>query len=82
MSQSTMSIQAIRARARDILHAHDLTQEGFARKHGLSYTWLTKFLQGRMVNPRYQTLERLQLALDAESRDSRSVAPSHHLTAA
>ena len=44
-----------------------------ARTAGVSYSWLTKFAQGRIPNPGYMTLKRLHSALllgDPKTREA------------
>jgi transcriptional regulator with XRE-family HTH domain len=43
-----------------------LTQEEFARLHGLSYSWINKFLKGHADNPRFNSLTELQAAIEKE----------------
>lgn len=48
-----------------------------SRKADVSYSWLTKFAQGRATNPTMRNLEPLQRALDEleqEQADKRSAA--------
>jgi transcriptional regulator with XRE-family HTH domain len=60
-----MDLTNVRTNVRKTLEAKGLSQEAFAVKHGLSYSWLNKFLCGKH-DPRNQSLEDLQKALDAE----------------
>lgn len=44
------------------------------RMAGLSYSWLTKFAQGRALNPTMRNLEPLQRALDELEAAERNAA--------
>lgn len=50
------------------LKTRRMTQEAFARKHNLSSSWFNKFLRGCVTNPRVNSVERVQRALDFEAR--------------
>lgn len=50
-----------------MLKNRDLTREAFARKYNLSSSWLYKFAQGNAKNPRIQSLERLEKAIEKEA---------------
>ena len=41
-----------------------------AKQSGVSYSWLSKFANGRIPNPGYATLCKLHVALDKASRKS------------
>ena len=45
------------------LKRHQVSQPAFARRAGVSHSWLNKFLCGHRVNPRFNTMERLQRAV-------------------
>lgn len=38
---------------------HELSQEKLAREVGVTYSWLSKFAQGQLDNPRARTLAKL-----------------------
>lgn len=58
----------MRESVRKTLKARGLSQKEFAEKYGISDSWLNKFLCG-VHNPRYDSLEKLQNAVDKEVLD-------------
>lgn len=62
-----MELHNVRADLRKTLTKRRLTQEAFARKHDLSSSWLNKFLLGKVENPQFRSLERVQKAIEAEA---------------
>jgi transcriptional regulator with XRE-family HTH domain len=63
-----MDLIAVRTQAARTLKNRRMTQEAFARKHNLSSSWFNKFLRGCVTNPRINSLERVQRALENEAR--------------
>lgn len=63
-----MDLTEVRGRAAKTLRTRRMTQEAFARKHNLSSSWFNKFLRGCVTNPRINSLERVQRALEAEAK--------------
>jgi transcriptional regulator with XRE-family HTH domain len=55
-----MDIRTRIAELRAYVKNHDLSQERLAREAGISYSWLSKFAQGQLNNPRADTLARLE----------------------
>ena len=51
-----MNLQNLRSRLSKALELSGESQYGFAEKHGISYSYLNKFLKGWMTNPRLSTL--------------------------
>lgn len=49
-----------------MLKQRGLSQVRFAEKHGLSYSWINKFLNDVADNPRLNTLNDLQAAIEKE----------------
>jgi predicted transcriptional regulator len=69
-----MSLQNVVERVRQdchkVLAERRLSQQEFAEKHGLSYSWLNKFLKGRDTDYRIGSVEDLRLAVQQEKRAS------------
>lgn len=63
-----MELHIVRGQLAETLTSRQMTQDAFARKHDLSYSWLNKFLLGKVKNPRWHSLQRIQKALDAEGK--------------
>lgn len=61
-----MNLQNIRDQLSAALIQSGQTQIQFATKHGLSYSWINKFLNGQADNPEFASLERLRAAIEAE----------------
>jgi predicted transcriptional regulator len=59
---------AVRGKLRGALKSKELTQDGFARKHDIGTSWLNKFLRGEIDNPRVNSLDRLEKAIELELR--------------
>ena len=55
-----MDIRTRLAELRAYVRNHDLSQERLAREAGISYSWLSKFAQGQLNNPRAETLAKLE----------------------
>jgi len=45
---------------RSYVRNHTLSQEKLAREAGISYSWLSKFAQGQIDNPRANTITKLE----------------------
>lgn len=61
-----MNLHNVQKDLREVLHSRGLSQVEFAHLHGLSYSWINKFLNGIADNPRLNTLTDLQAAIDKE----------------
>jgi transcriptional regulator with XRE-family HTH domain len=61
-----MNVHNVRNELAEVLKATSLSQVDFAAKHGLSYSWINKFLNAKQPNPRVNSLLELQAAIDAE----------------
>lgn len=70
-----MNLHNIRTALADTLHARKLSQVEFAAKHGLSYSWINKFLMGHADNPRLSSLSQLEAAIEAERAEMTGAAP-------
>ena len=55
-----MDIRTRIAELRAYVKNHDLSQEKLAREAGISYSWLSKFAQGQVSNPRADTIAKLE----------------------
>lgn len=63
-----MELHIVRGQLAETLTSRQMTQYAFARKHDLSSSWLNKFLLGKVKNPTFRSLQRIQQALEAEAR--------------
>lgn len=65
-------VDKVRKDCEKVLAEHRLSQQEFAEKHGLSYSWLNKVLNGELedLNPRVKSVDRLRDAITAEKRAS------------
>lgn len=61
-----MNLHNLQKDLRDVLHERRLSQFEFAERHGLSYSWINKFLNGAADNPRLNSLTELQDAIEKE----------------
>ena len=61
-----MNLHNVQSELREVLKERGLSQIEFAQIHGLSYSWINKFLNGVAVNPRLNTLTDLQYAIEKE----------------
>jgi transcriptional regulator with XRE-family HTH domain len=61
-----MNLHNVQKDLRDVLHESRLSQFEFAERHGLSYSWINKFLNGIADNPRLNSLNDLQAAIEKE----------------
>lgn len=61
-----MNLHNVRKDLDYVLRARGLSQVEFAKIHGLSYSWINKFLNEKADNPRLNTLNALQSAIDKE----------------
>lgn len=61
-----MDLHIVRESLHKVLKNRHLTREAFARKYNLSSSWLYKFAQGNAKNPRFQSLQRLEKAIEKE----------------
>lgn len=57
---------AVRSKLHEALKRKELTQDGFARKYDIGTSWLNKFLRGEIANPRVNSLDRLEKAIELE----------------
>ena len=64
------AVQKIREDCLRILAVRRLSQQEFSEKHGLSHSWVNKFLNNEEANPRVQSVERLREAVADEQRAS------------
>lgn len=64
-----MDLHNVRESLHKTLETRRMSLVAFARKHKFSSSWLYKFGQGNAPNPRYQSLERLQKAIETEAED-------------
>ena len=55
-----MDIRTRIAELRVYVRNHELSQEKLAREAGISYSWLAKFAQGQIDNPRAETIAKLE----------------------
>lgn len=62
-----MDLHNVRESLNQVLAARQLSQQAFAKKHGLSQSWLNGFASGDLNNPRYNTLKKLEAAIESES---------------
>lgn len=69
-----MSLQSIvskvRQDCRKVLAERRISQQEFAEKYNLSYSWLNKFLQERDTDYRVGSVENLRKAVQDEKRAS------------
>jgi transcriptional regulator with XRE-family HTH domain len=74
-----MNLHNVRKDLRDVLHESRLSQFEFAERHRLSYSWINKFLNGIADNPRLNSLNDLQAAIEKERAltKKKPVAPSN-----
>lgn len=63
-----MNLQSIKQDLEAVLKQGELSQIEFADKYGLSYSWINKFLNDVADNPRLNTLNDLQEAIEKERR--------------
>lgn len=63
-----MNLQTIKQDLEAVLKQGELSQIEFADKYGLSYSWINKFLNDVADNPRLNTLNDLQAAIEKERR--------------
>lgn len=61
-----MNLHNVQKELREVLQARGLSQVEFAQIHGLSYSWINKFLSGVADNPRLNSLNDLQAAIEKE----------------
>lgn len=69
-----MSLQSIVSRVREdckkVLLNRRMSQQEFAEKHNLSYSWLNKFLNEKDTDYRVGSVEDLRVAVQQEKRTS------------
>lgn len=63
---ATVRVYNVKKDLADLLADARISQVDFAAKHGLSYSWLNKFLNAKDPNPRVNSLEELTAAMEAE----------------
>lgn len=61
-----MNLHNVQKDLADVLAKRGLSQVEFAKIHGLSYSWINKFLNGVADNPRLNSLNDLQAAIQKE----------------
>ena len=61
-----MNLQSLKQDLAAVLKQRDLSQVEFAEKHGLSYSWINKLLNGAAKNPRLNSINDLQKAIQKE----------------
>ena len=71
-----MNLQNLRDRLWDAIEKSGLGQDGFARKHDLSSSYVNKFLRKELKNPRLDSMERLEAAIAAQARANRRAVGS------
>lgn len=62
-----MDLHIVRESFHKVLTDRRMTIEAFSKKHDIPSSWLYKFGKGKMPNPRYRRLERLQKAIESEA---------------
>jgi predicted transcriptional regulator len=62
-----MDLHIVRESFHKVLKNSDLTVQEFSRKHAVPLWWLYRFHQGKVINPRLNSLERLQKAIEMEA---------------
>ena len=62
-----MELHKVRESFHRVLKDRAMTVEAFAQKHEIPSSWLYKFGQGKMPNPRYRRLESLRKAIESEA---------------
>lgn len=65
-----MNLHEIRKDLEQVLKRRGLSQVEFAERHGLSYSWINKFLNAHADNPTINSLSDLQLAINKERVDA------------
>jgi predicted transcriptional regulator len=63
-----MDLHNVRESFHNVLIDRNLTVEEFSRRHHVPIWWLYRFKQGKVTNPRLNSLERLQTAIETELR--------------
>lgn len=70
-----MSLQILVAKVRkdclDVLSTRRLSQQDFAERYELSYSWLNKFLNEKETDYRVGSVEQLRLAVQKAARELR-----------
>lgn len=61
-----MNLHNVKKELLEVLKARGLSQVEFAQIHGLSYSWINKFLNDVADNPRLNSLNDLQAAIEKE----------------
>jgi len=61
-----MNLQSLKQDLEAVLKQRELSQVEFADRHGLSYSWINKFLNDVADNPRLNSLNDLQAAIEKE----------------
>lgn len=61
-----MILQSVKRDLIEVLRQSGLSQLEFAEKYELSYSWVNKFLNDVADNPRLNTLNDLQAAIEKE----------------
>jgi len=62
-----MDLHNVRESFHKVLKEREMSIQAFAEKHEIPSSWLYKFGQGKMPNPRYRRLEHLQKAIEMEA---------------
>jgi len=66
-----VNLHNVREDLKHTLHRSELSQEAFAAKYDLSYSWINKFLNGHINNPRLDSLTGLEAAIAREQSDQK-----------
>lgn len=69
-----MSLQSIVSKVRQdcqkVLETRRLSQQEFAEKHEISYSWLNKFLKDKGTDYRVGSIDKVRIAVQSEKRAS------------
>lgn len=61
-----MNLHNVRKELQETLKVRGLSQFDFAKAYDLSYSSINKFLNGHGMNPRIQTVEKIERAIKRE----------------
>jgi transcriptional regulator with XRE-family HTH domain len=61
-----MNLQSLKQDLEAVLKQRELSQIEFATRHGLSYSWINKLLNDVADNPRLNSINDLQAAIEKE----------------
>jgi transcriptional regulator with XRE-family HTH domain len=65
------AVQQVRKDCLNVLSTRRLSQQEFAERYELSYSWLNKFLNEKDTDSRVGSIERLRLAVQKAARELR-----------